>query len=405
MRKNLPSDNVGDISQKSGQKYDENYKKEQKKNLTSQLQCTLLAFAAGIKLNSKIKFPRSTEPENWSDDELMSLFGELLQVKAFLENMELKTKTYYENGQRIIEEKNKNVETETPSKRYRFKDKNRDISFRSTSLDMNFDYTHLNKFTPNSNKRRKSRNTDIDNVENESNDNYNQKITADTLWETVDLFFKQVNDISFFDKVLSKTNLSHDLYRYKSRINEPVGKHYSLILPLKAEFRTDSIKRDIKFPQPPTTLISSSNEVHHNLLSALIPIVMEKDEQENNNDNTGSKSRNFGFKPSIATVGFSPWSSMNFVSRLKFELVSLGLCDDSSFDNMIPINKDILEVFEKYKATADLSNNMKAELAEIIRSKKDILYENARMANNWEKQLTVYLENKPPPPPPKDKKK
>ena len=376
--------------------------------LLQDLKLPFVATAAAIQpIASEIKdLPKMANCEMWNTEQLYSLKSELIQLKAFLDRQEAKCNEVYSSFTRIMA----NSFVEKPMDREPRRIRLNKIDNSKLKEQDNKNSDKLPPGVKSTDRKQLSSKNHSKHKEKEFDPNEPKEITPDTIWETTDRFFKPIKTPNYFDRYLTPSKPMYDL----SKIQEPLGPHYSLTFPKTPQYLSDPLKAKLKMPSPPFASSETGEmnvHIHRRLISALINM---DDIEDTASDSDFTEPRSEGEEvqkkrkftastirktedycvPRASRIGSSAYGQLSFETRLKLELQSVGITSEGKAvqDMNYPVVHYLNEAVAQQRSACETANYWRRQMERYIIEGQKIFQDNVRRNKNWNNALSLYLQ-------------
>ena len=382
-------------------------------NFINENQFHYLGIASGdLPINKIIDktLPKYDNIHIWTLKQLYCLRSEILSLKSLLDEESNKTHNTFNSTIKLVMRKMEEKEMERPIRRVYLTSDSKSQLFESENIqteEFSSNMKSVNKSLLSKKSHSQYRNQKIKDLNEPKN------ITADSIWETTDLFYKPIKSVSIFDRWLIPSKVLIEPFK----LNEPLGQHYSEVFNKNQNFLLDPLKSRLKMPQPPfgsQGLKDCNAHIHRRLLSTLLPIY---EDNYINNELFNEPKSDYGLDdiqkiqsatlsynslkvvesnglPVASKFGNSRYGKLNFETRLRIELDFLGIIGENkpSIDMNYPIMMDLKDSYYNYKNVIEITNNWRNKIEKFIYNNQKTFLERVKLQNNWDNALQLYLK-------------
>ncbi|EAY19610.1 hypothetical protein TVAG_228730 [Trichomonas vaginalis G3] len=368
--------------------------------ILKELNLPTIAFLVGIdgiEVKDKGIVPVEQNLEMFTLTQLYSLRSELIQLKAF------------------VDRSSSNIQNTYTTHLHKIRHNLRKPSFQHDQVIIHSKESNISRNLVETEEEEQNENEKEENSEIEQP----RAITADTIWETTELFFKPVKDINYFDKYLQKTKPQIDPSKFK----EPIGDHYSEVFSSFTGSKSNRLQSQIFIPKPAFVFDedgTETNYLHSRLFSSFISLYHKhKRIQDNSTSNFSDSEESFEtwcnsdhptsklrrelsdsielvrthVIPSSERIGLTKYGSLDYDTKLKVELLSLGLHPNHRPSEMSnQVSRLLTSEIQSQKKVYSESNRYRKMMEEYVHSGQEIFQIISKRAKNWNSALEIYLK-------------
>jgi len=374
-----------------------------------------LAVAAGdgyVQSFVNTELPKVENIQMWSLKQLYKLRSDIIHLKSFIDKENNAIHSLYEISMRSIINKIEEKDMEKPIRRVYISKMSLPQKQEAEKHDneevLVSSMKSVNSAVLSSNNPSRYKNTKIRDPAEP------KQITADTIWESTELFLKPIENPSRFEKWFIPTKPTYD----QIKLNEPLGTHYSETFPKTQKYLSDPNKAKLKMPLPPFgSNNSKEGSVHRRLLCAFVPVEIRShydvdsismDEPRSdifsmddvNQIQTSSLSSQFlnsaemkGF-PVINRMGNSPYGQISFEERLRYELEYAGMLGEGKTfkDDNNPVISSIRDAINQQKIICDSANYWRNIIYKYYQTDFRVFQDRVNRRKAWDNAISIYTQ-------------